>query len=133
MTKEFCKKVEEYKDKEIIFKEGDDLNGAVFLVLSGKVRLTKKTGTKQVVVETVEENEGIGDVEFLGGDNGPAFVTAQALGKVEICRLDPEELKVLAGRLSPLFKKMIATLCSRFKETSSMLVDFTLEKAEAKK
>lgn len=133
MIEDYCQRIEKYEDKEVVFKEGDDLGGAVYLVLAGKVRLTKKVGRKQVVVDVVEEGEGLGDVELLGEGDNNACVTAQALGDAEICLLDTQEITHLAERLSPLFRKMITTLCSRFRNTSALLVDFTLEEAEAKK
>lgn len=64
-----------YKTGEVIISEGDPSND-VFLIISGKVKITKESGRKQVLLTTQGQNSFFGEMTLIDGKRRSATVTA---------------------------------------------------------
>lgn len=65
-----------FREGEIIFKEGDPAGG-LYLVRTGRVRLTVRDGDRTIVLGTAKTGDTLGELAAL--DGGPRTATAQAL------------------------------------------------------
>lgn len=100
-----------YRAGEALFKAGEPGPG-VFLILSGRVALTRHDGLGHQS-PVVEEGAGqfLGEVGQLSGK--PAFVNAHAVGAVEALRLDPPSLRALIVAEASLGERIMRAMILR--------------------
>ncbi len=106
-----------YEDGQIIFKEGSS-GDWVYLVVSGKVEISKIVGGKKVVVEMLQEDEIFGELSYLGGIKRSA--TARAVGDTILGVIDREYMDKQFNNLSSDFRSVLSALVKRFKKLSNM-------------
>ena len=100
-----------YSAGESIIKEGDHSND-VFLIISGAVEITKKTGKKDIILSTQRKNTIFGEMNIIDGKNRSAPVQATEdtycykANTIEIAK----ELGSVDKELLEALKSMVTTI-----------------------
>jgi CRP-like cAMP-binding protein len=114
-----------YADGENIVAEGDHTRD-MFVIQSGRVRITKKVGEREIELATLERGDFFGEMSLL--ESLPRDATARAVGETRLLvisagallvrmRRDPtfafEMLHRLSGRVRVLNAKLVGLLDGR--------------------
>jgi CRP-like cAMP-binding protein len=111
--------VENYKDGECIFAEGDDGRN-LYIVQSGQVRIVKKMGDKEVELAVFDRGDFFGDMGLL--QNIPRYAGAFARGEVRVLVLGRAGF-LLKMRRDPTFAfEMLQQLSHRIKVSNDRLL-----------
>jgi len=106
-----------FKNKDVLFKEGDSLS-YLYLLLDGSVSLTHKKGdTPAFEVLKLEPGHFIGIVAFNTGNN--SLTTATSLNKIKTLRFSQDDFEKYLNQhpslRSPLQQLMMSNMTERFK------------------
>jgi CRP/FNR family cyclic AMP-dependent transcriptional regulator len=102
-----------------LFHEGD-YPGAMYLIRKGKIRVYRRENGVEIDLETLDENQIIGELSFLDGSLRSA--SAQALVDSTLVKISgPAFTKTLDG-LPDWLKILMRTLCLRLRNTNSKVV-----------
>jgi len=112
-----------YADGEIIFNQGDP-SDHLYVIRSGKVRITREQGDKVELLDDAEPGEVIGEMGVL--HNMPRFATATAVGATVLYLLEGEELfKSIDGQEHPS-SPVIRVLARRLRAADHHIDQFVL-------
>jgi CRP/FNR family cyclic AMP-dependent transcriptional regulator len=111
--------VQRFSDGEVIISEGITSNNA-YIVLRGKVRVTKKLARKTLVISTLKEGDIFGEMGLI--TNAPRSASVSALGDVEVGFIDKEKFDELLDTLPSDVRVIISALVYRLRNTSDMLI-----------
>lgn len=111
------------EDGELIVGEGDT-SRQMFIVASGRVRVTKKQGDREVTLRTVERGEFFGEMALLEGL--PRSASAYAVGDATLLVIEPGGLLLRLRRDPTLAIEMLRVLSERVRHLSNTLIQ-TLE------
>jgi len=114
-----------YSDGEIIFKEGETGN-VMYVLQSGKVKITKKTASENITLAILESGEIFGEMALF--DRLPRSATATALGNTRVLHIDKKKLFSTISRDPTLVFKVIETMSQRIRR-----LDEELTKVKKKK
>jgi len=103
---------ESYEDGRLIIEEGGS-GDWIYVVLSGRVELSKMVEGEKYVVEFVKPGEIFGELGFFGGIERSA--TAQAVGTTRVGIIDRTSMDDELNRLSPGLKTVLETTLNRLK------------------
>jgi len=101
-----------YSKGEIIFKEGD-VGDRMYVVQSGRVKITKKTASGDIPIATLESGEIFGEMALF--DRLPRSATAAAAGETRILGIDKKKLFQTISRDPTLVFKMIESMSRRIR------------------
>ncbi|MGO9614233.1 MAG: GAF domain-containing protein [Dissulfurispiraceae bacterium] len=101
-----------YADGQIIFNEGTT-GEVVYVVQSGKVKITKKTESGEVTIATLVEGELFGEMAVF--DRLPRSATAVALGDARVLSVDKKKLFTTINRDPTLVFKMLESMSQRIR------------------
>lgn len=106
-----------FKNKDVLFKEGDSLS-YLYLLLDGSVSLTHKKGDSPAFeVLKLEPGHFIGIVAFNTGNN--SLTTATSLNKIKTLRFSQDDFEKYLNQhpslRSPLQQLMMSNMTERFK------------------
>lgn len=123
-------KIEKRSKRETIFDEGDAANW-LFIVLSGKVKITKlsKDG-KEIILEVIAPDELFGGVAVI--NNFPYPANAIAMEKSEIYKITKKDLIKLIDIYPQLMINLTKSFGTRIKNSHEALKNIALEKVEAR-
>lgn len=106
--------IRHYRRSDIIFKEssyGDEM----YIVSSGKVKLTTKTNEQELVVDTIGPNEFFGEMALV--DPSPRTATAIAeADDTQLVVLNQERFLYLVNQQPPFALYIMQGLCKRLKQ-----------------
>lgn len=106
------------KAGEHLFHEGQ-FPGAMYLIRKGKMRVYRRENGVEIDLETLDENQIIGELSFLDGSLRSA--SAQALVDTTLVKISgPAFSKTLEG-LPDWLKILIRTLCLRLRNANSKI------------
>lgn len=105
----------QFTDGQIILKEGS-FGDALYLVLSGKVEVSKMIDGKKSVVAYLEQGAVLGELSFI--DKKPRPASAIAVGDVEIGVVDKEFLEYEINKMSYEFSLVLNALAERLRTTT---------------
>jgi len=106
------------KAGEHLFREGQ-FPGAMYLIRKGKMRVYRQENGVEIDLETLDENQIIGELSFLDGRLRSA--SAQALVDTALIKISgPAFSKTLDG-LPDWLKILIRTLCLRLRNANSKI------------
>lgn len=109
-----------FKPGDIIMKEGEPGKTA-YLILKGKVKITKKSGRKEVALATLGPGDIVGEMALITGERRSA--TATALGETEATLLTGDVVRRNLEKLPPYMEKIIVSLTNRLREASKRIAD----------
>jgi CRP-like cAMP-binding protein len=116
---------ENFEDGEMIFEEGSTENW-IYVLLSGKVEISKNVGGKKVVIQTLQPDDVFGELVFLGDVKRTA--TAQAVGETTVGIIEHEFLTEELNRLSPKFRYILLGIVRKLKRTTGLACKLLAEK-----
>ncbi|MFQ5717376.1 MAG: cyclic nucleotide-binding domain-containing protein [Nitrospinales bacterium] len=119
--------VQHYADNEVIVSEGVLSNNA-YIILAGKVKVTKKVGKKTVLVGSLKQGEVFGEMGLITKTLRSANVSA--VGDVTIGIIDKERFDNLMKTVPDDFRPVLEALVQRLRITTEKLsrVGVELEK-----
>ena len=113
-----------YSDGEIIFREGD-VGDALYVIQSGKINITKKAASGELVIATLQSGEIFGDMALF--DKLPRSATARASGNAKILTIDKKKLFSTISRDPTLVFKLLESMSQRIRKLDQELM--TLKKS----
>jgi len=101
-----------------LFREGH-VPGAMYLIRRGSLRISRTEGGRKVDLETLDENQIVGELSFL--DGGLRSASAQALCDTTVVKISgPVFAKTLEG-LPDWLKVLIRSLCLRLRTVNTKI------------
>jgi CRP/FNR family cyclic AMP-dependent transcriptional regulator len=113
---------ETYEDGQVIIKEGSS-GDWIYVVLSGRVEISKTIGGSKFVVERLEPGDTFGEIGFLGSVKRTATVTA--VGKTTLGIIDREFILAEFNKLSSDFRAIIVSMAKKFEKMVSRITEFS--------
>jgi CRP-like cAMP-binding protein len=124
MTLEDTPYVQRFSDGDVIISEGVISNNACVL-LSGKVKITKKIDKKTVVISTLKEGDVFGEMGLISNSLRSANVTA--VGDVTIGIIDKERFDALLNDVPEDLRLVFSALVERLRVTTEKLSRIGIE------
>jgi CRP/FNR family cyclic AMP-dependent transcriptional regulator len=124
MTLEDTPYIQRYSDGDVIISEGVISNNACVL-LSGKVKITKKIEKKTVVISTLKEGDVFGEMGLISNSLRSANVTA--VGDVTIGIIDKERFDALLNDVPEDLRLVFSALVERLRVTTEKLSRIGIE------
>ncbi len=116
-----------YATGEIIFNEGST-GEVMYVIQSGKVKITKKTESGDVTIATLGEGEIFGEMAVF--DRLPRSATAVALGDARVLSVDKHKLFTTINRDPTLVFKMVESMSQRIRRLDEELTKLKKEHTE---
>lgn len=104
-----------FSDGDIVVKEGS-YGDSLYLILSGKVEISKLINGKKSVIAILEKGAIIGELSFV--DKKPRPATGKAIGEVEIGVIDKEFIDFEINKMSYEFSLVLNALAERLRTTT---------------
>jgi len=116
----YVAKEEQYPDKAVIIEEGTKGDWA-YVVLQGKVKVTKRGPKGIITIDTLKEGAIFGEMAMF--QKGEAMRTASvvAKGAVQVGVLDRDRLFAAYASVSPRIKSLIETMIDRVEDTTNAI------------
>ena len=108
-----------YSDGEIIFKEGEQGN-CLYVIQSGKVRITKSDSSGERTIAVLENGELFGEMALF--DKLPRSATARALGDARILSMDKKRLFAGISRDPTLAFKTLEAVSGRIRKLNDEIM-----------
>jgi putative methionine-R-sulfoxide reductase with GAF domain len=108
-----------YSDGEIIFREGDAAD-ALYVIQSGKINVTKKATSGELVIATLQSGEIFGEMALF--DRLPRSATARASGNATILTIDKKKLFSTISRDPTLVFKLLESMSQRTRKLDEELM-----------
>ncbi|MDR3672344.1 MAG: cyclic nucleotide-binding domain-containing protein [Holophaga sp.] len=117
-----------YRAEQVLFHEGEPGDG-LFLLVSGSVRISKRSGTGEEALAILEPNAFFGEMSLV--DFQPRAADAIAHSDIDVFFIPLPALRVLLETHHPLAMKVLFALCEvltqRLRETNDRFMSvFTL-------
>lgn len=110
--------VQRYADSEVIVSEGVASNNA-YIVIAGKVKITKKVDKKTVIIATLKEGDVFGEMGLITNTLRSANVSA--VGDVTIGIIDREKFDDLMRTVPDDLRAILQALVARLRITTEKL------------
>ncbi|MGP0566250.1 Crp/Fnr family transcriptional regulator [Nitrospina sp. 32_T5] len=116
--------IQRYADGDIIVSEGIVSNNA-FIIIEGKVNVTKKVDKKSVLINTLKAGDVFGEMGLISQTVRSASVVA--VGNVTIGVIEKEQFNHLVEKLPDDVRLVVKALVDRLRFTSEQLSRIGLE------
>ncbi len=116
--------MQRFADGETIVSEGVVSNNA-YIIMEGKVNVTKKVDKKTVLINTLKTGEVFGEMGLISQALRSASVVA--VGNVTIGVIERENFEKLVGELPEELQAIVRALVDRLRFTSEQLSRIGLE------
>jgi len=120
--------VREYQDGEVIFNECD-VGKEMFIIQSGKVKVTKKIMRETEEMETtlaiLKKGDFFGEMALF--EDRPRSATVMAMGKTRVLVIDKERLKSLIRENPDFALKMLKEMSHRIREIDDQVEKLSLQ------
>ncbi len=128
MQKEVGNRVKEFTDGEVIFQECD-IADKMYLIRSGKVRITKKFVREDQEIDTelaiLKPNDFFGEMALFDCDTRSAAATA--IGKVVVEEIGPDDLKDHVAKDPHFALLMLRKMSERIRYVDSKIEKLSLK------
>lgn len=108
-----------FKDGDIVFKE-KSIGKEMYVILSGKVKITKEKSGKEATIAALEEGDFFGEMALF--DNSPRSATAIALGDVSVLEIDQKNFLKKISKDPSLAFRMLKKMSQRIRETDERVL-----------
>lgn len=102
---------------DVVFAEGAIADN-LYIVLAGRIRVTRKIGVEETLVAVHEPGEFTGELSLLTG--GIAVATGRADGPGRVLKIDASTFRNLLGQCSPLTNTLVQALAGRKQDVDVM-------------
>ena len=116
--------IQRFADGETIVSEGVVSNNA-YIIMEGKVNVTKKVDKKTVLINTLNTGEVFGEMGLISQALRSASVVA--VGNVTIGVIERENFEKIVGQLPEDVQAIVRALVDRLRFTSEQLSRIGLE------
>lgn len=119
--RELCSEGDElsFADGEIVFAEGVR-NNPFFVVLTGRIRVTKRIGKEEVLLVIHEPGEFTGEISMLVGD--PGMATGKAEGPTRALRFTNQQFRRMIADCPELADQVLSALVARAREVGVTMI-----------
>ena len=108
-----------YSTGQAIFNYGDP-GHAMYIVRSGEVEIyVKNDQGEKIVLETSQPGDIFGEIALL--DGGPRTAWADALGDVEVLRLDREHFEAYLRQCTPAALNLLSVTARRLRKSDEVI------------
>jgi len=111
----------------VLFEEGQACTG-MFIIQTGKVRLFKRVGAREITIDTLGEGDFFGEMACLMGK--PRSINAIVEQDSEILVVAPEILENLFRRTSGMSLRILGNLASRLRRAYGIIEELIHERAQ---
>lgn len=116
-----CKSSHTVKKGDIIFEEGETING-IYCVKDGICKLTKLSPNgKDHIVKLIKKGELLGQRSLISDE--PVNLSAIALEDMEVCFIPKNEVMVFFDKNNQFSMNVMKTICSDLKEADDHMVN----------
>lgn len=116
-----CKTSKIIKKGELIFEEGDTVNG-VFCIKDGVCKMTKlSTNGKDQIVKLVKKGELLGQRSLISDE--PANLSAIALEDMQVCFIPKIEILGFFNENNQFSMNVMKTICGDLKDADDLMVN----------
>lgn len=116
-----CKTSMDVKKGDIIFEEGENVNG-VFCVKDGVCKMTKLSQNgKDQIVKLVKKGELLGQRSMISDE--PANLSAVALEDMKVCFIPKSEIMGFFNQNNNFSMNVMKTICGDLKEADDIMVN----------
>jgi len=116
-----CKTSRLVKKGEVIFEEGENVNG-IFCVKDGVCKLTKLSANgKDHIVKLVTKGELLGQRSMISDE--PVNLTAIALEDMQVCFVPKNEIMGFFDKNNQFSMNVMRNICGDLKESDSQMVN----------
>ncbi len=119
-----------YSDGEVIFKEGDR-GEEMFVIQSGRVKITKTTSSGDMEIAILESGEIFGEMALF--DKLSRSATAKALGEARVLSIDKRKLFTSISRDPMMVFNILQAMSRRIRSLNEDLKKLRQEKLDAAK
>ncbi|MCH8933765.1 MAG: cyclic nucleotide-binding domain-containing protein [Nitrospinae bacterium] len=116
--------IQRYANGDIIVSEGIVSNNA-YIILEGKVNVTKKVDKKSILINSLSKGEVFGEMGMISQSTRSASVVA--VGNVTIGVIDREQFEATVSQLPEDIQAIVKALVDRLRYTSDQLSKIGLE------
>ncbi len=116
--------IQRYANGDIIVSEGIVSNNA-YIVLEGKVNVTKKVDKKSILISSLSKGEVFGEMGLISQSTRSASVVA--VGNVTIGVIEREQFDATVAQLPKDIQAIVKALVDRLRNTSDQLSRIGLE------
>ena len=113
-----------YHDGEIIFREGDD-GDRMYVIQTGKVRITKKAKAGNMLISVLESGDVFGEMALV--DRLPRSATATAEGESCILGIDRTKFIQIISRDATLAFRLLESMSKRIRSVNEKLMKMKRE------
>lgn len=118
-----------YESGSVLFYEGDPAN-AVWIIAGGKVQLSKRVCSEEIVLETLGAGEFFGEISLLS--NCAQNVTATVADNSKLISLDPDQCEALLRSNGELSVRMLKKLAGRLNEAQFIVTSLNMRNPMAR-
>ncbi len=122
--------IERFSDGQVIITEGV-ISTKAYIIQKGKVRITKKIGSKTVTVVTLSEGDIFGEMGLF--QETVRYASAIAVGEVEVGVIDKKRFDDLMHHSPDEMKIIINAVIDRLRITTDKLTVLGLQWEKARK
>jgi CRP-like cAMP-binding protein len=119
-----------YTEGEIIFKEGEE-GDRMYVIQSGKVEITKRTISGDLIIATMESGEIFGEMALF--DRLPRSATAKALGDARVLSIDKKKLFSTITEDPTLVFKILESMSRRIRRLNEEFMKLKKDKLDVLK
>ncbi len=116
--------IQRFANGDIIVSEGIVSNNA-YIILEGKVNVTKKVDKKSILISSLSKGEVFGEMGLISKSTRSASVVA--VGNVTIGVIDREQFEATVAQLPEDIRAIVKALADRLRHTSNQLSKIGLE------
>jgi CRP/FNR family cyclic AMP-dependent transcriptional regulator len=116
--------IQRYSNGDSIVSEGIVSNNA-YIILEGKVNITKKVDKKSILINTLNKGEVFGEMGLISQSVRSASVVA--VGNVTIGVIEREQFEAIVSKLPDDVRAIVKALVDRLRYTSDQLSKIGLE------
>jgi signal transduction histidine kinase len=106
------------KDGEVAWEQGDT-RYSMFVVLEGRIRVTKKVGDQEFLLVVHEPGEFTGELSMLTG--APAIAAGRAEGETRVMRIPMDKFRTFVAECPSLSEPVLSAMARRFREVDASL------------
>lgn len=114
----------DYKDGSIIFEE-NSIGKEMYIIISGKVKISKEKGTVETILTTLEEGEFFGEMSLF--DNNPRSATAKAIGNIKLLEINQKGFLKKISKDPSLAFRILEKMSQRIRITDEKILNNVLE------
>ncbi len=128
-TQSHAKELERsYADQELIVREGDHTRD-MFVIQSGRVRITKQVGERELELATLERGDFFGEMSLL--ESLPRDASARAIGETQLLVISAGALLVRMRRDPTFAFEMLHRLSGRVRSLNARLIELVAKSGTA--